>query len=244
MQGQQLGGKRFGGDDTGLLRRLRLVDQAVVYGVEGKFETVGNSQFMEDIVQVVLHRLFADELLFANLAVSETLRHELNNFLLALAEQRLFPPLSRFGRFLEGVDYLGGHAIIEPDFAVMDLADALQKQIAGGLLQQHAARSQTHRAHHIAVVFRRRQDDHAGRKSVEIHLFEYAQTILLRHAQIEQENVRLQLSEHLRTLDAVGGLAHDLDVVRHFEQLAETVAENRVVVRDQYSNCWFCFRHN
>ena len=124
-----------------------------------------------------------------------------------------------------------------------NLADALQQQVAGGLLQHHAARAQAHGANHVAVVFRRRQNDHARGHRIEIDLFEHAQAVFFRHAQIEQKDIRLQLGEHLRALDAVRGFADDLDVVGALEQLAKAVAEDGMVVRNQDPNRLFCFRH-
>ena len=52
---------------------LGLVDQAVVDGVESKFQAVGNAELVEDVVQVILHGLLADEKLFADFLVAKTL---------------------------------------------------------------------------------------------------------------------------------------------------------------------------
>ena len=58
-------------------------------GVEGEFEAVGDAELVENVVQVVLHRLLADEKLLADLAVVEALRHELNELALRIpAEPR------------------------------------------------------------------------------------------------------------------------------------------------------------
>ena len=39
------------------IARLRLVDQAVVDGVEGQLEAVGDAEFVEDVMQMVLDSL-------------------------------------------------------------------------------------------------------------------------------------------------------------------------------------------
>jgi hypothetical protein len=108
-----------------------LVDQAVMDSVEGKFEPVRNAELVENIMKMVFHRLFADEKLFANLAVAETLGHKLNDFLLAFAEQWLLASLAGLGGLLESIDDFGGHAIVEPNFSVENLADAFHQQVAG-----------------------------------------------------------------------------------------------------------------
>ena len=104
---------------------LRLIDQPVMDSVERQFEAVGNAELVKDIVEVVLYGLFADEELFADFAIAEALGDELNDFLFAFAEEGLFAALAGLGGFLEGVDHFGGHTVIEPDFAIVDLANAL-----------------------------------------------------------------------------------------------------------------------
>src|ERR1700722_19023521 len=74
--------------DVVLIRRkkteLRLVDQAVMDGVEREFEAIGNTEFVEDVVEVVFDGLLADEELFADFLVAETLSDELHNFFFAI----------------------------------------------------------------------------------------------------------------------------------------------------------------
>ena len=72
--------------------RTRLASrvQVVVDGVERQFQPVGNAQLVEDVVQVVLHRLLADEHLLGHFLVLESLRHQGHDFPLALAERRPF----------------------------------------------------------------------------------------------------------------------------------------------------------
>ena len=70
--------------------RLAAGVQVVVDGVERQFQAVGNSQLIEDVVQVVLHRLLTDEHLLGHLFVLETLRHQRHDFPLALAERGAF----------------------------------------------------------------------------------------------------------------------------------------------------------
>src|SRR6266567_3288671 len=81
--------------------RLRMINEPVMNRVQRKLEPVGNSQLVKNIVQMVLDRLLGDEKFFANFLVSKTLCHQLNDFFLAVAQQRLFAPRSRFRRLRE-----------------------------------------------------------------------------------------------------------------------------------------------
>ena len=65
---------------------LRLVDQAMMDGIEGQFEAIGNAELVEDIVKVVFYGLLADKELLADFPVAESLGDELHDFLFAIAQ--------------------------------------------------------------------------------------------------------------------------------------------------------------
>src|SRR5579875_175972 len=99
-------------------------DQAMMNGVQGKLKPIRNAKLIEYVVQMIFDGLFADKEFLADFPVSKALCDELYDFLLAVAEQRLFAPLARFRRFLEGVNHFRGHAVIEPNFAFVHLTNA------------------------------------------------------------------------------------------------------------------------
>ena len=80
-------GGAFGTEVLGVRRgqELGLVYEAVVNGVKRELETVRNAEFIEDIVQMVLHRLFANEEFLADFAISEALGYELDDLFFAVA---------------------------------------------------------------------------------------------------------------------------------------------------------------
>ena len=84
----RLGARRAGAEESSL------VNQAVMNGVEGQFQTIGNAELVEDVVEVIFHCLPADKEFFADFAVSKSLRHELDDFFFAVAQQRLFAALA------------------------------------------------------------------------------------------------------------------------------------------------------
>src|SRR5579863_3034719 len=96
---------------------LGLVDEAMMDGVESEFKAIGDAKLVEDIVEVIFYGLHADEKFFADFLVTETLRHKLNDFFFAIAEERLLAARAGLGGFGESFHDLGGHAIVEPDFA-------------------------------------------------------------------------------------------------------------------------------
>jgi hypothetical protein len=50
-------------------------------GIEHEFEAVGHAQLVENVMQVILYRLFADEQLFTNLFVAKALRDMFHDLL-------------------------------------------------------------------------------------------------------------------------------------------------------------------
>ena len=222
---------------------LGLVDEAVVDGVEGELEAVGDAEFVEDVVEMVFYGLLADEEFFADFFVAKALGDELHDFFFAIAEKRLFAARAGLGRFRECLHDLGGHAIVEPDFASENAMDTFYEKVGGGLFEDNAARAKSHGANNVAIIFGGCEYYNTRRKSVEIHFFENSESIFVGHAQVEQQNVGLEFSEHLDALSAVLRFANDDNVFIGAEEFAQTIAENRVVIRKEDTNLLFCFGH-
>src|SRR6202167_4717925 len=99
--------------------------------VESEFEAIRNTELVENVMTMVFHRLFADEKLFADFAVAETLGYELNDLFLSFTQERLFAALAGLRGLLKRIDHFGGHAVVEPDLTVENLADTFHQQVAG-----------------------------------------------------------------------------------------------------------------
>ncbi len=212
-------------------------------GVEREFKAIGNAKLIEDVVQVVFDGLLADEKLLADFLVAETLSDELHDFFFAIAEQRLFAARAGFRRFRERLHDFGGHAVIEPDFAGENAVNALYEQVGRGLFQNDTARSEAHRANNVAIIFSGCEYYNTRWQRVEIHFFENGKSVLVGHAQVEQQNVGLEFSEHLDALSAILRFANDDDIFIGAKEFAQTIAENRVVIRKEDTNLLFSFGH-
>ena len=209
---------------------LRLIDQPMVNGVQRQFEAVGDAELVEDVMQMVFDGLFGDEELFADFLVAEALRDELHDFFLAVAEQWLFAARAGLAGLGKRFHDLGGHAVVEPDFAGMHAVNAFHEQVGGGLLQHYAACAEAHGANDVAIVFRGGQNDDARGQRIEIDFLENGQAVFIRHAEIEEKNVGLELSEELDALRAVLGFPDDGDVFVGIEKLPQAIAKDRVVI--------------
>src|SRR5882724_8971397 len=193
---------------------------------------------------MVLDRLLGDEKFFANFLVAKTLRDELHDFFFAVAEQGLLAARAGLRRLCEGLHDFGGHTVVEPDFAGVNTVNAFYEEVGRRLFEDDATGAKTHGADNIAIVFRSRQDDNACGDRIEIDFFEDGEAVLFRHAQIEQENIGLQLGEQLDALGAILSFADDGDVLIAINEFAEAVAKNRVIVGHENSHLLFGLRHN
>jgi hypothetical protein len=207
-----------------------LIDESVVNGVESEFEAIGNAELVENIVQVIFYGLLADEKFFADFLVAETLGDELNDFFFAVAEERLFAARAGLGRFRESFHDFGSHAIVEPNFAGMNAVNTFYEQVRGGLFEDHTASAEAHGADDVAVVFSGGENDDARGQRIKIDFFEDGKTVFVGHAEIEQENFRLELGEELNALGAVLRFADDSNVFVGIEKFAKTVAKDGVVI--------------
>ena len=209
---------------------LRLIDQPMVNGVQRQFEAVGDAELVKDVMQMILYGLLTNKEFLADFLVAKALCDELHNFLLAVAEQRLFSARTGFAGLRESLHDLGSHAVIEPDFAGMHAMNALHQEIGGRLLQNDAACAEAHGANYIAIVFRRRQNNDARGQSIEIDFLENSEAVFIRHAQVEEKNIGLELGEELDALRAVLRFADDGDIFVGIEKFPQAIAKDRVVI--------------
>ena len=209
---------------------LRLVYKPVMDRVQRQFEAVGDPELVKDIVQMIFYGLLGDEEFFADFLVAEALRDQLNDFFLAVAEQRLFAARAGLAGFGKRLHHFGGHAIVEPDFAGMHAMNAFHQEIGGGLFQHDAAGAKTHGTNHVAIVFRSGQNDDARWQRIEIDFFEDGQAVFIRHAQIKEQDIRFELGEELDALRAVLRFAHNGDIFVGIEKLPQAIAKDRMVI--------------
>jgi hypothetical protein len=95
----------------------------------------------------------------------------------------------------------------------MDLANALEKKLGAGLLQEDATGAQLHRLHELGLVVRRGQYNNSGFRRGIAQFAQNRQSIQIWNLQIEQQDIRPILSDYLRNLGAIASFGHDLEVL-------------------------------
>ena len=61
-------------------------------------------------------------------------------------------------------------------------------------------------------------------------------SVQIGHAEVEQQNVGIQLLHLVQHLAAVAGFAHDLEIVFEQQQFFQAVADDRMIVGDEDPN--------
>ena len=224
----QLGGGEWRPDRS--REALRLVYESMMYRIQREFEAVGDTELVENVVEMVFDGLLGDKKFLADFLVAEALGHELNDFFFAVAEQRLLAARAGLAGFRECFHDFGGHAIVEPDFARVHPMYAFDQKIGGGLLQDDAACAKAHGADHVAIIFGSSENDNARGQGIEIDFLEDRQTIFVGHTKIEKKNVGLQLSHELDALGTILSFADDGDFLVGIEELAQAIAKDGVVI--------------
>ena len=125
---------------------------------------------------------------------------------------------------------------VQPDFTGVDLADALNEQFRGRLLEYDTGSTQLHGLDELVLIVRRRQHNDPRLIFDGLQTLQGGQAVQPRHLEVQQEDVRRILLEHIEHLPAVLSLRDDFEILLQGQQLTETVSKDGVVVGYDYSN--------
>ncbi len=206
-----------------------------------KFQTVGNTEFVEDVVEVVLHRLLADEHLLGHLFVLVALGDEGYDFAFPGAERtRLsFAAGNALGGFIfrgELADYLRGRRTIEPHFASVNFPNTLYEQFSRSALLNDSRSSKADRLEHFIPFLRGREQDDFDFRVGGAEALQCNKTILPGHGQVEKYDLRLMSRSHFKNFIAMAGFRHDIEIRYRREQFSHAIAKEEMVVGDQDAN--------
>ena len=120
---------------------------------------------------------------------------------------------------------------IQPDFSGVDFADALDEQFGRGLLQNDSGGAQLHRLDEFVLVVGSGENNHAGFVFGDLEALQRGQTVQAGHFQIQQQDIGFMLLQNIEHLATVLGLSYDFEILFQGEQPAESIAEDRMIVR-------------
>src|SRR5213593_27011 len=120
-------------------------------------------------------------------------------------------------------------------FARVDPTDRLDQLLRLDVLQQIASGARPYGREHLLVVDEARQHDHLRRGAERADLADGLNAIEAWHYDVDEHDVWLQLTHPLDSLDAIHGLADDVDVRLGTEESLEPLPHDRMVVSDQHA---------
>ena len=125
------------------------------------------------------------------------------------------------------------HALVaDPVLAVHHAVQALEQQLRGRFLEDHAAGAETQRLHRLGRVDRRRQQHRSDRQAEFEEVLERLEAVGSRHRQVEQQHVGAERRRLRDRLVTVSRLADDFESRFRAQQSPQPVPEDRVIVRD------------
>jgi len=181
-----------------------------------------------------LHRLDADAETGGNLTTAITLRYEFQNL--------PFPPREGVPILHAGLWHLPVRHRRRPEFGDRlaqvvgppgDAAHPHRQLVTAGVLGQEAISTGAQGALHIFQVAMHRQDHHPYPRRHPFEVLDRLQPVHAGHGDIQQDDVRLQITGAANGLAAVSGLADHPEIGLGVQNGPQTLAQDTVIFHHQ-----------
>src|SRR5688500_4422575 len=185
---------------------------------------------------VRLDRRNADRQQIGHVLVAIAFRHPLEHFALPLRQRFVAiddPFFRQVAQVIVEHDLRGGRA--EKRFSGRDRRDAANKIRVGGILEQVPARAGLERRRDERLLSVHAQDEHTGLRQPANNLARCLDAAQQRHGYVEDDDVGLQCEGKTYRFASVRRLAHNFPAFLRFENLAQALPHNRVIVAEENS---------
>jgi hypothetical protein len=119
---------------------------------------------------------------------------------------------------------------IEPDLAGEHFANRFDDQFRGSLLEHDARAAELHCLDEFALVLRGGEDDYFWFDVELLESLECCQTVHIRHAEIEHNDIGPGLLDDAKYLAAVRSFADHGDIFFENQQFLQAIPHNRMVI--------------
>jgi uncharacterized protein YcaQ len=196
-------------------------------------------EFLQDVPDVVLHRVLGDEQLLGDVAVVHAAGDQLEDLHLPLGElgrgDVLSPVLGGVpvGQGGELGDELARHGRVDQRLAAMHRAHRLGHLVQRDVLEQVAAGAGPDRLEQVLFLVADGQHHDLGAGGDLLGRPAGLDPAGLRHPDVHEHDVGQRLARHGDRLGAVAGLADQVDVVLVGQDHLQAAPEQRMIVGDQ-----------
>src|SRR5215831_4352592 len=210
----------------------RWADEARVVRGDYGLHPVAHTELAQDGRDVRLHGRLADDKTLRNLCVRQSAGYEAQDLELAPGEavQR---PRRRARRAGEPLEQSLCHRRAEQCVAGGHDADRVDELFRLDVLQQEAACTGADRFVDVLVRIEGREDENSRLSAARDDPPRRLDSVDVRHADVHQNDIRVQGAHLLHSLGPVLGLADDLEIGARVEDHAEAAAYERLVVAEQ-----------
>src|SRR5438105_2303112 len=184
----------------------------------------GNADLVENVGQMTLDGELANAELFCNIAVVQTIRYCRHNFQLAVGQVK-----SLQGRWLV-LNGVAQQIVFDPEFTRSHAANRSQQRFDGRVLSEDSVRLTANSFQQVTSFVSRREYQKLRFRILQ--LAQYLKARGLWHKKVKQQDPRLQLPDNLRCLEPVACFTNHFKIRFGFQNAAETIADNRVIVRN------------
>ena len=213
-------------------------DDAVLVGEDGDLGAVTQAESGEDAGDVAFDGCLAEVEAGGDLGVGQPRRDKPDYVALPLAQAaRGASGRGGGGRAAAEVfDQAAGDGRGEQRLAGADRADGAGQLLAGGVLEQEAAGSGLHGVVDVLVEVEGGQHEDLGPAAASGKLGGCLDAVESGHADVHQDDVRVQAACLCECLAAVAGFARDAEIWFGFHQHAQALADQVLVVGDQHAD--------
>jgi len=211
--------------------------------VESQLEAVGNAEFIEDIVQMIFHRLLADKHALRHFLVLKALGDKDHDFALAGAESGTLIPDAKARRRRAGrrsalpgeaANHIRSSHAVKPELAGMDLADAFEEKFSRSLLWDDSAAALLHRFDKIFLRIVVGENDDARREFAVLDSSKDPLARLGAGGPAEQDNIRTDTADLIDRPGGRVGSTADFEVSLPREEVGDPIPEEAgIIYQDQ-----------
>ncbi|SNQ45832.1 hypothetical protein FRACA_1140006 [Frankia canadensis] len=194
-------------------------------------------ELLQDVANVVLHRVLADVQLLGDVAVVHALGDEPQHLHLPVGEPgrgQLRPVVLVLDHGRELAEELRRHGRADQALPAVDRPDVRGDLVDRDLLQQVAHRPRLDRVVEVGLLVTDRQHHDLRARHRFLDGAGRVDSAAPRHPHVHEHNVRGHLLRHGHCLGTIRGLADDLDVNLLAEHHLQPATEQCVVVDDEH----------
>lgn len=210
---------------------LIATDDARLPGIDSRLRAVSEMEFAQDVGDVALDRLGADDELLRDFAIVFACGDEAQHLQFARGQfvKRVENVLARAGNFLH---HARGDARMDDGFAGVSAAHRIGKFVGVNIFENVRERAGADGGKNIFVSVVRGEDDNLRARAVRFDETRSLNAIHIGHVQVHENDVRRELGDEFDSRLAIFRFTDDLNIGEGVEIAGQAETHNAMVVHE------------